>query len=53
MRKMLYILKEVVRLIRRERLWTLAFVLLALVLVTFLVYQVTPVAVVTFIYAGI
>lgn len=53
MRKMLYIFRQTVRLLVRERLWTLSIALLALVLVAFLVYQVTPVAVVTFIYAGI
>lgn len=53
MRKLHYILVQTVRLIVRERLWTLSVVLLALALVAFLVYQVTPVAVVTFIYAGI
>jgi hypothetical protein len=53
MKKMLYILTHIARLVVRERLWALSFILLALALVAFLVYQVTPVAVVTFIYAGI
>lgn len=53
MRKLLYILREVFRLIRQERLYSLTFVLVVLAVVAFFVYQVTPVAVVTFIYAGI
>jgi len=53
MRKILYILKETWYLIRKERIYFLAFLLLMLCLVSFLVYQVTPVTVITFIYAGI
>ncbi len=53
MNKTLYILREMFYLIRKERLYALAFLLLVLCLVTFLVYQVTPVTIVTFIYAGI
>lgn len=53
MKKLLYILKEVFRLVRQERLWSLTVVLVLLAVVAFFVYQVTPVAVVTFIYAGI
>ena len=53
MRKILYILRETWYLIRREKLYFLGFLLVMLVLVSFLVYQVTPVTVITFIYAGI
>ncbi len=53
MRKLLYIVREMIYLMRRERLWLLGFVLFALCLVAIIVYQVTPITVVTFIYAGI
>lgn len=53
MRKLIYIVREMVYLIRKERLWLLGFVLILLCLVAIVVYQVTPITVVTFIYAGI
>jgi len=53
MKKILYILRETWFLIRKEKLYFLGFLLFALVLVSFIVYQVTPVTVITFIYAGI
>lgn len=53
MNKTLYILREMFYLIRTRRLWVLAFVLLVLCAVSFFVFQVTPVTIVTFIYAGI
>jgi hypothetical protein len=53
MRKILYLLSETWYLIRKERLYALALLLVVLCLVTFLVYQVTPITVVTFIYAGV
>lgn len=53
MRKILYIAREMIVLMRRERLWLLSFVLLMLCLVAIIVFQVTPITVVTFIYAGI
>lgn len=53
MRKIVRIVREMLYLIRHQRLYAMAAVLLLLALVTFLVYQVTPLTVVTFIYAGI
>lgn len=53
MRKILYILRESFYLIRQERLWVLSAVFLLLVVAAFFVYQVTPITVVSFIYAGI
>jgi hypothetical protein len=53
MRKLLYILREMIYLMRKEKLYALAVVLFVLILVALFVYQITPVAVVTFIYAGI
>lgn len=53
MRKLLYIIREMLYLVRQERLYSLAAVLLLLTVVAFFVYQVTPISVVTFIYAGI
>ncbi len=53
MRKMWYILTEMLYLMRNERMYILFLIFLATLLVAILVYQVTPVAVVTFIYAGV
>ena len=53
MRKLLYILREMIYLMHKEKLYVLAVVLFVLILVALFVYQITPVAVVTFIYAGI
>ncbi len=53
MRKFVYIVREMIHLMRKERLWVLSFVLLVLCLVAVIVFQVTPITVVTFIYAGI
>ncbi len=53
MRKIVYILKEAWYLIRQEKLWVLSAVFLLLAVVAFFVYQVTPITVVSFIYAGI
>lgn len=53
MKKILYLLREGWYLVRSERLYSLAFLLLLLCLVSFLVYQVTPITIITFIYAGI
>jgi hypothetical protein len=52
-KKTLYILREMIFLIRTRRLWLLAIILLVLCFVSFFVYQVTPATIVTFIYAGI
>jgi hypothetical protein len=53
LRKILYILRESLYLVRRERLWVLGAVFVLLAVVAFFVYQVTPITVVSFIYAGI
>ncbi len=53
MRKILYIVKEAFYLVRKERLWALSVVFLLLAVVAVIVYQVTPITVVSFIYAGI
>jgi hypothetical protein len=51
--KLWYLLKEMWRLIRRERVWVLAPLLMLMVLVALLAFYVGPGAVVTFIYAGL
>jgi len=53
MGKLTYIVKELVYLIRKERLFMLTFILLVLAAVAFFVYHVTPITIATFIYAGI
>ncbi|MFH1466525.1 MAG: hypothetical protein ABIO70_19225 [Pseudomonadota bacterium] len=53
MKKILYMVREMIYLVRQERLYALALLLLLLAVVAVLVYQVTPLTVVTFIYAGI
>lgn len=53
MGKMWYIFKEMLYLMKNERMYILFFIFLAMLMVAILVYQVTPVAVVTFIYAGV
>lgn len=56
MRKLVFVgrmLREMWGLVREQRLWFLAPVLLTLVLLSLLVYQVGPTVVITFIYAGV
>jgi hypothetical protein len=53
MRKLWYITREMVYLMRQQQLYVLALIFLVLILVAFFVYQVTPLAIVTFVYAGI
>jgi hypothetical protein len=53
MRKLLYLVRELVYLVRKDRLYLLSAVFLFLVLLTVIVYQLAPAAVVTFIYAGV
>jgi hypothetical protein len=53
LRKFFYICREMIYLVRTERMWLLAIALLFLSILALVVYQVTPLAVVTFIYAGI
>jgi len=52
MKKLVYVMREMMQLIRRNRIWFLAPILLALVILAFIVYSVGPAVVVTFIYAG-
>lgn len=51
--KLWYLLKEMIQLIRRHRVYFLAPVLLCLLLLALLAFYIGPGAVVTFIYAGI
>ncbi|MDP7110813.1 MAG: DUF5989 family protein [Myxococcota bacterium] len=53
MRKLWLILREIVRLLARNKLYFLAPILILLALLAFLVYSLGPVAVITFLYAGI
>jgi hypothetical protein len=53
MRKFLFILREMGRLVWRNKLWFLAPLLLCLAFVVFLVYTLGPAALVSFLYAGI
>ncbi len=53
MRKLMMIMKGAFHLIRRNKVWFLMPILLGLALLAFLVYTLGPVAMVTFLYAGI
>lgn len=53
MRKILYILKEMVFLIKKHKLFFLAPILILLALLAILVYYIGPAAIVSFIYAGL
>jgi hypothetical protein len=53
MKKLFLILREVFRLIRRNKAYFLAPILILLGLLAILVYTVGPSAIVAFIYAGI
>lgn len=53
MRKLIFILKECRDLVRRHRLYFLAPLLLALAVLSFLVFQIGPALIVAFIYAGL
>lgn len=53
MRKLLLILREIFRLLMRNKLYFLAPILIMLAVLAFLVYSLGPVAVITFLYAGI
>ena len=52
MRKIWYIVKEMGYLIRTRKLYFIAPTLIILALLAFLVYQLGPSAILTFIYAG-
>lgn len=53
MKKLIYILREMFRLIARNKLYFLLPVLICLALLGFLVYSLGPAALVTFLYAGV
>lgn len=53
MKKLIFILREMGLLIRRNKTWFLAPILISLALLAFLVYSLGPVAFITFLYAGI
>jgi hypothetical protein len=53
MRKLLLILRETLVLVRNNKVWFLLPILVGLALLAFLVYTLGPVAMVTFLYAGI
>lgn len=53
MKKILYILKEMLHMIKKEKLFFLLPIFITLALLTFLIYHIGPAIVVTFIYAGI
>jgi len=53
MKKMIFILKECRELVRRHRLYFLAPLLIALAVLSFLVFTIGPSMIVAFIYAGL
>ena len=53
MRKIWYILKESMSLVRAHKLYFLAPILISLALLAFLAFYLGPTAVLTFIYAGL
>ncbi len=53
MRKVLYILKEMLHMIRRHKFYFIAPILIILALLAILVYYLGPAAIVSFFYAGV
>ncbi len=53
MRKVVYILKEMFRMIRKHKMSFLAPLFIILALLAFLVYYIGPAVIVSFIYAGV
>jgi hypothetical protein len=53
MKKILYILKEMFYMIKKEKLYFITPILVILALLAFLVYYIGPAAIISFIYAGI
>jgi hypothetical protein len=53
MKKTLHILKEILHLVRKEKLMFLLPLLLMLALLAFFAYQLGPTVIVSFIYAGL
>ena len=52
MKKIFYILKELMYLVKEHKLYFLLPILVVLALISFLVYYIGPAAIVSFIYAG-
>lgn len=53
MKKVIYILKEMLRMIRKHKLSFLAPLFIILAILAFLVYYIGPAVIVSFIYAGV
>lgn len=53
MQKVLYMLKEMFRMIRKHKLYFAAPIFITLAFLAFLVYYIGPAAIVSFLYAGI
>ena len=53
MRKTVYVLREVWRMIKMHKMYFIAPTLICLAMIAFLVYYVGPAAMVSFLYAGI
>ena len=53
MKKLIFIMREIWSLIKGHKIYILAPVMLALAIISFLVYYVGPSVIVTFIYAGV
>jgi hypothetical protein len=53
MKKILYILKEMLYLIKNHKLYILCPILIILAILAFLVYYIGPAVIVSFIYAGV
>ena len=53
MKKIAYILKEMLHLIRKNKMYLIAPLLVILALLAFLVYYIGPPVVIAFIYAGV
>lgn len=53
MKKLFLILQETYRLVRRNKVWFLMPILISLAVLAFLVYTLGPVAMISFLYAGI
>lgn len=53
MAKIIFIIKELLYLIARHKLYILAPILILLALLSLLVYYIGPAAIVSFIYAGV
>jgi len=53
MKKVIYILKEMLHMIRRHKLAFLTPIFIMLALLAFLVYYIGPAVIISFIYAGV